>query len=260
MFHRIRAIILRYLYLFRHSLDRVSDSFYWPVIDLLLWGITSYYIKESFPDAALVLLMIVSGILFWIIVWRGQYEISVNLLEELWNKNLVNLFVTPLRFGEWIISFLIIGVIKALLSFSFASLVAFILYQTGIFYLGFYMIPFMILLIMSGWWIGFGVAGLILRFGTKVQSFAWMLVMIFSPFSAIYYPLSILPDWAQRIAAFVPTSYVFEGIREVLYTGSLDWSKVLYSLGLNLIYLILMLIFLRRSFAKILNRGLVKIY
>lgn len=128
--HRIYGNLLRFIYLFKRSFDRLTDAFYWPTIDLLLWGLTSSYFKTFAPDAPQFVLIIVSGIVFWIIVWRGQYEISVNLLEELWNKNLINIFASPLKFSEWISSMLIIGILKAILTFSFGLLVAFILYQT----------------------------------------------------------------------------------------------------------------------------------
>ncbi|PIP64659.1 ABC transporter, partial [Candidatus Roizmanbacteria bacterium CG22_combo_CG10-13_8_21_14_all_33_16] len=88
--HRIYAVILRFMYLFRRSYDRISDAFYWPTIDLMLWGLTSVYFRSYMPDASKVILIIMSGILFWIIIWRGQYEITVNLLEDLWNENLIN--------------------------------------------------------------------------------------------------------------------------------------------------------------------------
>lgn len=253
-------MVLRYLYYFRHSLDRMTDAFYWPTVDLLLWGLTSAYFRQYSAEGAKIILVIVSGILFWLIVWRGQYEITVNLLEELWNKNLVNLFVSPLKLSEWAISVLIIGVIKGILSFSFALLVAFVLYRIKLFFFGVYFLPLIFLLIISGWWIGFLVAGIILRFGTKFQTLAWTGVTIISPFSAIYYPLSILPDWAQKVAAFVPTSYIFEGAREIIATGSLDWNKIWISLGLNLGYLLLAVIFFRKSYAKVLERGLVKVF
>jgi len=253
-------MVLRYLYYFRHSLDRMTDAFYWPTVDLLLWGLTSAYFRQYSAEGAKIILVIVSGILFWLIVWRGQYEITVNLLEELWNKNLVNLFVSPLKLSEWAISVLIIGVIKGILSFSFALLVAFLLYRIKLFFFGVYFLPLIFLLIISGWWIGFLVAGIILRFGTKFQTLAWTGVTIISPFSAIYYPLSILPDWAQKVAAFVPTSYIFEGAREIIATGSLDWNKIWISLGLNLGYLLLAVIFFRKSYAKVLERGLVKVF
>src|SRR5437868_3709775 len=118
--HRVFAILLRHIYLFRHSLDRLSDAFYWPTIDLLIWGLTSTYLRSYSPQNSQIILIIITGLLFWLIVWRAQYEITVNILEELWNKNLVNLFVSPLRLSELIVSFILIGILKGVLSLSFA--------------------------------------------------------------------------------------------------------------------------------------------
>lgn len=258
--HRIYAIILRFMYLFRHSWDRLSDAFYWPTLDLLLWGITSFYFKSYAPQTSQIILIIVGAILLWIIVWRGQYEITVGILEDLWNRNLVNIFVAPLKFSEWIVSLVALGIIKAIISFSFGLLVAFILYKIEVFAYGLYLIPFALLLIMTGWWMGFFIAGIILRYGTKVQTFAWTAPWIVSPFSAIYYPLSALPDWAQKIALLIPTSYIFEGSREVIEKGTLDPNKLYISFLLNFIYLVLSLIFLKRSFNKVLQKGLIRLY
>ncbi|HLD02003.1 MAG TPA: ABC transporter permease [Patescibacteria group bacterium] len=257
--HRIYAIVLRYIYLFRRSYDRLSDVFYWPTIDLIVWGLTSAYLKTYVPNASPFILIIVSGILLWLIVWRAQYEISVNLLEELWNKNLINIFVSPLKFSEWIVSFLIVGIVKASVSVIFAMGVAFLLYKAHIFLYGLYLIPFFISLMLTGWWIGFIVAGIILRYGTRVQTLAWSLVAVFAPFSAIYYPISILPNWAQAIAAFIPVSYIFEGSRQIIETGHIDISKLFMSFTLNILYLFLAFVFLKRSFKKVLRKGLVKV-
>lgn len=258
--HRIYAIILRFMYLFRHSLDRLSDAFYWPTLDLLLWGITSSYFRSYLPQTSQIVLIILGGILLWIIVWRGQYEITVGILEDLWNRNLVNIFVSPLKFSEWIISLVTLGIIKAIMSFSFGLLVAFVLYKIKIFSYGLYLIPLSLLLIMTGWWMGFFIAGLILRYGTKIQALAWTAPWIISPFSAIYYPVSSLPEWAQTVALLIPTSYVFEGAREVIEKGTLDPNKLYISFLLNAIYIVLSLIFLKKGFNKVLEIGLVKVY
>jgi ABC-2 type transport system permease protein len=258
---RVWGVILRYLFLFRHSLNKLADSFYWPTVDLLLWGLTVSYVKSVSPNPGNIVIVVISGIIFWLIVWRGQYEISVNLLEELWNKNIVNMFVSPLKLREWILSVIILGFVKTFLSVLFASLVAFILYKVKIFFFGFYLIPFVILLSMTGWWVGFIVAGLVLRYGTRVEQFAWSMIYLISPFSAIYYPLAILPKWGQDVAAFVPTSYVFESIREIIKFGRIvDINKLIICFLLNLIYIILSLIFLKRSFISVLKKdGLVKL-
>ena len=196
--HRIFAMILRYLFAFRHNLDKISDAFYWPTIDLLLWGLTSTYLASHAPLLPDLVLTVVSGIVLWVVLWRGQGEITLNLLEEFWNRNLINIFVAPLKFSEWMISFLLLGLVKALISFFFAVFVAFLLYETGIFIYGWYLMPFILLLMMTGWWFGFLVSGLIFRFGRKLQALAWTLVFVISPLCAVYYPLSTLPHGPGR--------------------------------------------------------------
>lgn len=238
----------------------MADVLYWPTIDLLLWGLASTYFRSVAPQVPEIVLIIISGILFWRIVWHGQFEVTVNLLQEIWDKNLINLFVSPLRFSEWVVSFVVMGIIKAAFTFSFAVVMAYILYRIEIFFYGLYLIPFILLLILSGWWIGFIIASLLLRFGTKVQNFAWSIPVLLSPFSTIYYPLSILPSWAQKISLMLPTTYIFEGVREVIQFGTLDPAKVYMSLILNIVYLALSLMLLRRSFDRALVKGLVKIY
>lgn len=257
--HRIYGIVLRYLFLFKRSFDRLSDAFYWPTIDLLVWGLTSAYLRSFAPDAAPIILIIVSGILLWLITWRAQYEITVNLLEDLWNKNLINIFVSPLKFSEWVTSFLIVGIVKALVSVLFASGVAYLLYKVHILSYGIFLVPFFVSLMLTGWTIGFFVAGLILRHGTRIQTLAWSFVAVISPFSAIYYPLSILPEWAQMVGRAIPITYIFEGSREIIATGNIRMDYLVISFVLNTIYLLLAFIFLQKSFKKVLQKGLVKV-
>ncbi|MDO8474520.1 MAG: ABC transporter permease [bacterium] len=258
--HRIYANVLRYFYLFRHNLDRLTDAFYWPTVDLVLWGIASLYFRSYLDNAPAIVAFILSGVILWIIVWRGQAEISVNVLEEIWNRNLINIFVAPLKFSEWILSLLAIGAIKAFASFLFAVLVAFLLYKVQIFSFGFYLVPFIIPLLLFGYSVGFFISGLVLRFGTRIQGLSWSLIFVISPFSAIYYPLEILPAWAQNIASFIPASYIFEGAREVLMSGVFDQNKVFISVALSVVYFVAALLFFRQSFYKALKNGLTKVY
>ena len=36
--HRINALVARHLYLYRRSLPRIMEIFYWPFLDLVIWG------------------------------------------------------------------------------------------------------------------------------------------------------------------------------------------------------------------------------
>jgi len=255
-FRIVWAVVVRHLYNFKHSLDRLTDAFYWPAMDIFIWGFTSLYITKQSNQPSQVIISLLSGVVLWLVVWRAQYEITVNLLEEMWSRNLVNMFASPLRVREWVLAVFILGLIKMFFSVGFSILLALFLYKTNIFSLGFYLIPFIVSLTTTGWAVGMLVSGLIIRYGMRIQTFAWGGIALISPFSAIYYPISTLPMWAQKVSMFLPTSYIFEGMRSVIFEGSMLYGDLVKSFVLNIIYLILGLFFFTQMFNKSKTRGL----
>lgn len=257
-FNRIYAVIVRNLFAYKRSLDRLTDAFYWPALDLIIWGLTSQFFTQNSNTGFDIVRAIISAIVLWLFLWRAQYEISINVVDEMWNKNMVNMFASPLKFSEWTFALLILGLIKIIMAVGFAVVLAYVLYKVEIFSLGFYLIPAMILLILNGWFLGFIVSGLILRYGTKIQTLVWTTIWMVSPFAAIYYPVSYLPSWAQEIAKFVPVSYVFESMRNVIATGKFDFNQLIFPSILTLVYIPLGVLYLERSFGKLMDKGLVK--
>ena len=257
--YRIWGIFLRYYYNLLHSYDRLSDMFFWPLMDLLLWGLTSRYIVAQGTVDNRVILTLLGGIMLWIFPWRGQYEMTVNFLEDLWNRNLVNLFATPVRFSEWVVTLMLVGIFKASVSFVFASLVAYLLYATNIYSLGPTLLPWVGILIMFGWVVGLIVTSIIMRFGTKIQTFAWIGINILAPFVGVYYSVSTLPAWAQAVAQWIPASYAFEAMRRLVMGQGGEYTGLAVALGLNGLYLILGLGLLYTSYRTILKRGLISV-
>ena len=88
-------------------------------------------------------MVVLTGVVFWQVVWRANYEISVNLLEEFWNQNLVNLFATPLSVREWSISLVALGMIKNLLTLIVGIGGVWLLYRLNIFEVGWMLLPFL---------------------------------------------------------------------------------------------------------------------
>lgn len=257
--HRVWAIVMRHAYNFRRSYDRLSDSFYWPVMDLIVWGLSSKWMESSQTQVSNVALIVLTGLVFWQIVWRSNYEISVNLLEEIWNRNLANLFSTPLTIAEWITAVMLIGLLKNLITLTVGVGGVWILYSLNVLGVGWWLLPFFFLLLVSGWFMGFLAAGLIMRHGQKIQTLAWTMGFLFAPFSAVYYPLEVLPGWARTISAVLPTTYIFEGMREVLKSGTLSWEMLGKSVILNAIYLVLSIAFFVKMFNKRREMGLVQL-
>jgi len=248
--------MVRHLYNFKHNLERLSESFYWPALDIVLWGLTSRYFQINNQKTNNLVLVVLSGLVFWQIVWRSQYEITVNLLEELWSHNLVNLFATPLTVNEWLLAVLSLGIMNMLLGLVFAILLTWVLYTINVLVLGWWILPFLISLLMTGWWAGLMVAGLIIRYGHHIQALAWTGVALLAPFSAIYYPVSSLPTWAQKVSHCIPSSYVFEAMREFLTNQQILLPQLGISFVLNLIYLCLSIVFFKYCFRKSQQLGL----
>jgi ABC-2 type transport system permease protein len=81
-------------------------------------------------------------------------------------------------------------------------------------------------------------------------------IVLIQPFSAVFYPVSALPQALQYIAYALPSTYVFEGMRAVIATGTLQLSTLFISLGLNAVYLVLVTWFFYAMFKKVKEKGL----
>lgn len=256
---RIYAVFTRYLYPIKR-LDPLADLIFWPFIDILLWGLTSNWLKSgdtgSFGSIASSLLCC---LLFWQITWRTQYDISVNLLTEFWARNLSNLFSSPLKPAEWIVGVLLLGLTKAVIGALFGITVVYLLYGIKFLELGIQVVPFFFLFSMAGWTLGFLGGGIIIYFGQRLQQIAWMMPWLIAPFSAIFYPISSLPIWAQNIAKYMPTTPFFESVRSLIYGNPVNWHELIFAIFLNLGYMAIAIAFFLYLFRKRKKYGLMGI-
>jgi ABC-2 type transport system permease protein len=236
-FRRIMALVLRHGYLLRRSWPRVLELMYWPTMQMILWGfITLFFVNHSswVAQAAGVL---ISAVLLWDVLFRGQLGVSVIFLEEMWSRNLGQLFVSPLRPLELIGAMLIMSMIRTIIGVGGAALIAVALFRYSVFDLGLPLIGFFVNLIVMGWAIGLVVAGIVLRYGLGAESLAWISVFALQPLSGVYYPIDVLPQWLQYVAFLLPSSHVFEGMRAVLIDHSFRFDLLFNALALNVVYL-----------------------
>lgn len=257
-FGRCWAVFLRYFYRFSR-LDQIAELCYWPLVDVSLWGLTSVWIQHNQKNVSNIILVLLTGLILWQIVWRANCELAGNLLQEVWNRNLVNLFSTPLKLSEWIAGVLLLCLFKVSLALLFGASIVYILYSSNIFLLGWAFLPFALMLILFGWAVGFFAASMVICLGQRLQTLAWMMACIFTPFSAVYYPLSVLPNWAQKIAFFLPTMHIFEGMRSILQGHTFSGRALVISFCLNIIYLTIGIILFHWAFEKSRIKGLARV-
>ncbi|MFD2205102.1 ABC transporter permease [Kiloniella antarctica] len=233
---RIYAVLLRHLYLMRASWPRILEMMYWPSIQMVLWGFITQFLMTNSDYIAQASGVLISAVLLWDILFRGQLGFSLSFLEELWSRNIGNLAVSPLRPVEFLISLMMMSMIRTIIGIVPATFLAVLFYEVSIYDLGLPLVLFFSNLLIMGWTIGLLVCALILRVGLGAESMAWLTIFLIAPISAIYYPVSILPDWLQTLAWCLPTAPVFEGMRAILFGEGFQLSLYLHSLGLNLIY------------------------
>lgn len=255
---RVLGVFFRYFYVLKKGPQQLSDLFYWPLIDILLWGLTSIWIQKHNPVSNLPLILL-TGLIFWQVTWRGSVDISVSLLQEFWSRNLVNLFSTPLKIDEWMGGVLLLSFCKLALTVTFGALTVYLLYALNVFAIGWAFLPFAAALLIFGWILGVLAASIIIYWGHQVEAFAWMIGFLFAPFSSVFYPVEILPAWAQTIAWCLPTTYIFEGMRILLNEGDFPTAYFGMSLGLDLFYLVLALGLFKKMFNKTLKKGLARL-
>jgi len=255
--HRIAAVCIRYLYLYKRSAARLMEVFYWPLLDLLLWGFITLYLakyKKNLPNFVAFLL---GALILWDILFRSQQGISVSFLEDVWSRNFLNLFASPLRPGEYIVSLMIMSVFKILIAGTVMSLLAWLFYSFNFFLIGISLVPFILSLVMLGWAIGIATMSFILRLGQEAEILAWGIGLLFQPVSAVFYPVSVLPRVLRGIARAVPASYVFEGMREVINNGGrFALRELALALGLSAVYLAAALILFHHTFKVVKKKGL----
>lgn len=230
---RVYALLLRQLYLYRHSLIRSLEIIYWPVMDLLVWGFVSVYVARLRGGGAAAIAFLVGGMILWDIFYRVQQAISVSFLEDIWTRNLPNVFVTPISTAEYLCATMALGVMKVAVIGLLLGVLAFGLYAFNIFRYGLPLLPFVLNLILGGWGMGIITTALILRYGQGAEALAWALAFLFQPFSAVFYPVQVLPPVLQRVAWLLPTTYVFEGMRMVLAGRGIPWAYVGWGTAAN---------------------------
>lgn len=242
MARRIWVMFCRYSYLHRRSFPRMLEVFFWPVMELLVWGFLARYMAGLMSAGGAtggqrLTAGLLTGLIFWDLLYRSQQAVSLGLMEELWTRNILNLLISPLRTWEWVAAAYLYGLAKALIVAAALTVLSMALYGfslTGT--LGASLGPLALNLLLMGFACGIFTAGLLLRWGHAAEALIWGVPFLVQPFSALFYPLSAYPPWLRPVCRMLPSTHVLEGMRAAL-DGPFPWSSFFAALGLNVIYM-----------------------
>jgi ABC-2 type transport system permease protein len=236
---RVRALLRRHAYLAFKSWTRIVSMMYYPTVTMVVWAFLTLYLAPTNDFLRDAPGFFIGAVLLWDVLFRGQLGVSLTLIEELYARNLGNLFVSPLTVPEFIAGQLAMSILRALLGVGGACVFAWLLFDYSIFSLGFPLVAFFANLLVFGWAIGLAMSGMILRLGLGAEELAWASIFIVAPVSGVYYPIAVLPGWLQAVAWSTPSAHVFEGMRAVLLDHVFRWDHFWLALALNVVYLAL---------------------
>lgn len=252
---RVSALIARHLFLYRRSFPRLLEIFYWPLLDLVVWGFITIYLAQEGKSMHGAVTFFLGALIFWDILFRAQQGIAISFLEEIWSRNLMNLFASPLTAGEFLAATMVMSILKVAAVSIIMAFAALLFYSYNVFLMGLTLIPFVLNLIAAGWLIGILTMSVIMRFGQQAEVLAWGLVFLFQPISCVFYPMSVLPAWLTPLAFANPAAHVFEGMRGVLLDHTVHLAHLGWATGLNVLYLLLMIALYQYTFAVCKDRG-----
>jgi ABC-2 type transport system permease protein len=253
---RVLAIVQRQAFLYKRTFHRWLDLFYWPLVDLVLFGFIQLYIQRQPGAISHVAGFFLGAVILWDLLFRSQQSVSVGFLEDVWSRNVLNVWASPIRPFEYIGGTIVSGVIRVLVGSTFAVLVARLFYDFNLLTVGIGLVPLVAGLAAMGWALGIFATAVMLRFGEGAEPLAWALAFVFQPVSAVFYPVSVLPGWLQPVSRAVPASHAFAGLRAILRDGGFPGRQIVLTFALDAVYLVACSLFFSWMLRQVRRRGL----
>ena len=257
---RAGAVALRQFYLYSGSPTRVVPLFVWVAIDIVLWGFITRYLNRIASPGFNFVPALLGAVLLWDFLTRVMQGVSTAFLEDVWSRNFLNLFATPLTIFEYILGLVTTSIATSLVGLATMLCLATLVFGLSFFAYGAAILPFLLVLFLSGIALGIAATGMMLRLGPASEWFVWPLPAMLSPFVGVFYPISTLPLWMQWVSRLLPPSYVFEGIRAIVHGTTWNPGTLAIGFFLSAAYIAAAGLFFRHVFRVAVDTGLLARY
>ncbi len=254
-FRPILSVVLTHTAQYLSFKEWIGILWYW-MIGIVLYGLIGRSISSLTGNETTGIFLIITLIAIKPSVSRCAIEMPRAILEQSAGHALVATFATPITLSEWTIATMIMGLIGALIRWILGFVLLFLLFNISVMTYLWQLIIISPLLLMAGWTIGIYLSVLTYIIGKKSDSFIRLIAESFIVLCGVFYPIAMLPQPFRFIATQIPTTYIFEGLRAQITTGTSMWPYILTSMELNLLYLGIGIFALFLTFKHVKNRGL----
>jgi ABC-2 type transport system permease protein len=257
---RSLAVLLRQFYLVRGSVSRLLPLFVWAAIDIVLWGFITKYLDQVAAPGSRFVPTLLGAVLLWDFLQRVMQGVTMTFFEDLWSRNFLNVFATPMLIGEYLLGLVLSSVATSLVGLVVMLIVAAAGFGLSFAVYGAAVLPFVLVVWLFGIALGVVGAAVVLRLGPSAEWFVWPIPALVSPFVGVFYPIATLPAWMQAVARILPPSYVFESMRGMVAGRAPDMRMLALGALLALAYVVAACVLFARIHRYAVRTGLIARY
>ncbi len=227
--HALRAVIRKEWIIFKRYPTRIIALFIWPVIFPAAYILSSRALAG--PDGRGLALFqqatgttdVIGFIAIGTTIWMWQNVVLWNVGFALRNEQLRGTLESNWLSPTWRFSFLVGSSAVQLLAMGIFIAVTAI--EFVVFYgMRFNGHPALVLLMLvaaipSIYGLGFAFASLVIT-AKEANAFVFLVRGIVMIFCGITFPVSLLPNWMQGVASWLPQTYIIRGIRNAALSGA----------------------------------------
>ncbi len=208
----------------------------YPLVHLFSMGFLSTFVGAG-DGARIALTYMFVGAFSWNFYVLAQKGITYGILHEIWADSVKHLATAPAGITEFIVGNGSYGLLSGLLAWVLMALCAQIFFAFNIFTAGPVLALGLAGLFLYGIAEGLIVNAIMLLKGPEYMSITWIITGIVMVTSAVYYPLSILPEPIRTAALVLPTTHAIESIRQAILGGDAVTPGI-NAVALGIIYLL----------------------
>src|SRR4249919_3185319 len=226
----LAAVVERNVYLVKRYVWWDVAFFFWTVANTL----TIVFIAKGIEagggqiDVNEVTTILLVGAVVWAYLGIIFEILTETVAWERWEGTIEYTFMAPLSrpihlFGMGLFA-IVYGVIRAILLFAVVAL----FFHLELAHAN-YVAALVVLIVASISFIGIGMMTAVLPLispekGTQLGFVAQGILLVVS---GVYYPVSVLPEWMQKLSVISPATYALDGMRSAILDGAgLSWDDV----------------------------------
>lgn len=249
--NNITAIVWNDLQVIRRVKYRLVEAFYFPITNIIIWGLFAYASKGAALEAALIVLVVS---LYWSFSLLAQQEANMLVMEDLWTSSIKHVFVAGITPIEYLLAKLTASAITSAVTATILILIANAFGAPLLIHL-----PLVILLtifaLLGSLALAVAITGTIIMTGREYGFLSWSALQLFVLFSAPFYSPDALPTVMRWITEIMPFTYIFEAARQLATIGSIQTPTLWHAFAIALAYFILSFPYYLWAFKKAKQSG-----